>query len=143
MRTTIRHKDLPKTYAKLVSILPPRPIRSEPQYEEVQEMIDALSGYKLNKDQADYLDALSTFFRAYEQEHYAIDTSEISAIETVQCLLEQHAMTASDLGRLLGNRGLGSKILRGERTLSKEHIRKLCERFRVSADLFLNGSMAT
>lgn len=138
MRTVIRLKDLPKTYEKLVSILPPRPIRSESQYEEVQEMIDALSGYKLNQDQADYLDALSTFFRAYEQEHYAIDTSEISAIETVQCLLEQHDMTASDLGRLLGNRALGSKILRGERTLSKEHIRKLCERFRVSADLFLN-----
>jgi hypothetical protein len=42
-------------------------------------------------------------------------------------------MTDSDLGRLLGDRVLGSKILRGERTLSKDHIRKLRERFKVNA----------
>ena len=46
-------------------------------------------------------------------------------------------MTASALGGLLGNRSIGSKLLRGERELSKAHIRRLCERFKVSADLFL------
>jgi hypothetical protein len=51
--------------------------------------------------------------------------------------IEQNGMNASALGELLGNRSLGSKILREERELSKEHIRKLCERFAVSADLFI------
>jgi antitoxin component HigA of HigAB toxin-antitoxin module len=51
--------------------------------------------------------------------------------------LEQNDMTASDLGKLLGNRSLGSKILRGERELSKQHFRILTERFKVDAGLFL------
>lgn len=46
-------------------------------------------------------------------------------------------MTASDLGNLLGSRSLGSKILRGERELSKTHLRMLAERFKVDAGLFL------
>ena len=97
----------------------------------------ALAGHHLSPDQTDYLDALSIVLHAYEEEHYAIDVLEISAVDTLRYLLEQHEMTASDLGRLLGNRALGSKILRGERTLSKDHIRQLCEHFKVSADLFL------
>jgi antitoxin component HigA of HigAB toxin-antitoxin module len=46
-------------------------------------------------------------------------------------------MTASDLGELLGNRSLGSKVLRGERELSKTHLRILAERFKVDAGLLL------
>ena len=44
---------------------------------------------------------------------------------------------ASDLGRLLGERSLGPKILSGQRELSKAHIRKLADHFGVSAGLFL------
>ena len=40
-------------------------------------------------------------------------------------------MTASDLGRLLGNRTLGAAILAGRRNLSKAHIKKLAEHFKV------------
>jgi antitoxin component HigA of HigAB toxin-antitoxin module len=58
-------------------------------------------------------------------------------LDLLKFLLEENSMNASDLGRLLGNRQLGSAVLRGNRQLSKTHIRKLCERFRVSADLFL------
>jgi len=46
-------------------------------------------------------------------------------------------MTASDLGRLLGQRQLGATILRGDRKLSKTHIRRLAEHFHVDAGLFL------
>jgi antitoxin component HigA of HigAB toxin-antitoxin module len=45
--------------------------------------------------------------------------------------------SASDLGRLLGNRGLGSLLLTGKRGLSKTHIRKLSEHFKVPANYFL------
>jgi antitoxin component HigA of HigAB toxin-antitoxin module len=47
-------------------------------------------------------------------------------------------MNSSKLGELLGNnRSLGAKILRGERQLSKAHIRILAERFKVNPALFL------
>jgi antitoxin component HigA of HigAB toxin-antitoxin module len=49
-------------------------------------------------------------------------------------------MNASDLSRLLGEPALGSKILNGNRELSKAHIRTLADRFKVRADLFLRFS---
>jgi antitoxin component HigA of HigAB toxin-antitoxin module len=52
-------------------------------------------------------------------------------------MLQERGMNASDLGRPLGNRGLGSAILRGERQLSKAHIRVLADYFKVSTDLFI------
>jgi antitoxin component HigA of HigAB toxin-antitoxin module len=69
--------------------------------------------------------------------HGPIDTSDIDAVEALSFLLEQNGMSASDLGRLLGNRQLGAAILRRERQLSKANIIKLRDRFKVSADLFL------
>ena len=42
------------------------------------------------------------------------------------------------MGRLLGNRALASLILNGHRQLSKAHIRKLANHFKISAALFLD-----
>ena len=44
-------------------------------------------------------------------------------MDLLKHLLEQRRQTASDLGRLLGDRALGAKILNGTRELSKAHIR--------------------
>jgi antitoxin component HigA of HigAB toxin-antitoxin module len=43
--------------------------------------------------------------------------------------MDEHGMNESDLGRLLGDRSLGHRILSGERELSKVHIRVLAEHF--------------
>jgi antitoxin component HigA of HigAB toxin-antitoxin module len=48
-------------------------------------------------------------------------------------------MNASDLARLLGiHPSMGSKILRGERSLTVDHLRTLCERFKVNPRLFMD-----
>lgn len=59
------------------------------------------------------------------------------ATENPKFLLEANGMTASDLGRLLGDRSLGARLLKGERSLSEKHIKVLSERFRVSPGLFI------
>jgi antitoxin component HigA of HigAB toxin-antitoxin module len=43
--------------------------------------------------------------------------------------MEEHGMNESDLGRLVGDRSLGHRILTGQRGLSKAHIRTLAEHF--------------
>ncbi len=58
-------------------------------------------------------------------------------VENLKFLLEENEMTASDLGRMLGDRSLGSRLLNGVRSLSKNHIRVLSERFKVSPALFI------
>ena len=72
---------------------------------------------------------------AYDAEHYAMDTSGMSPIEVLPSFMNEHAMTASDLGPVLSDRAVGSKILRGERQLSKSHVKILPERFKVRQNL--------
>jgi HTH-type transcriptional regulator/antitoxin HigA len=128
---------MPRSFDGLCRMLPLRPVHDETDYDNAIEMLDSLVGFKLNEDQLDYVEALTTLVGAYEDKHHFIDTSDISGLDSLKYLLEQSKMTASDLGMLLGNRSLGSKILRGERELSKRHLRILAERFKVDAGSFL------
>jgi HTH-type transcriptional regulator/antitoxin HigA len=48
-------------------------------------------------------------------------------------------MSGADLGRLLEvDRTLATRILRGERNLTVPHIQKICKRFKLSAERFIN-----
>jgi HTH-type transcriptional regulator/antitoxin HigA len=76
--------------------------------------------------------------QAYEAQHHRIETVDIGGIDALRQLLADNDMNASDLARLLGvHASMGSKILKGERSLTVEHLRKLAERFRVRPDLFM------
>lgn len=130
------HK-MPRTFQDLCRMLPPRPIHDRVSYENAIEVIEAMAGHDLNQDQQDYLETLSQLAGAYEDTHHHKDLSHITPLESLRYLVEQNGMTASSLGELLGNRSLGSKLLRGERELSKTHISRLCEHFKVSANLFI------
>ena len=121
-----------------MAVHPIRPIRDRVGYENALEVADRLAGREnLTRDQEDYFDLLTDQIEKYEDEHYPIDTSNITPLEMVKFLLEENGMHGSDLGRLLGQRQLGNAILRGERQLSKTHIKKLAEHFQVDAGLFL------
>ena len=128
---------LPKTYSALVAMLPPRPIHDDVELANATEVIDRLAGFTLNADQEDYLEAISTFVEAYEAERFPMDDSQLTPLDALKALLAEHGMNASDLGRLLGNRTLGTPILSGRRALSKAHVKKLAEHFKVEPGLFL------
>jgi HTH-type transcriptional regulator/antitoxin HigA len=130
-------RNMPKTYAGLVAMLPPRPIHDDVDLANASEMIDRLAGFDLNADQEDYLEAISTFIEAYEADRFPVDDSRLAPLDVLKTLLGEHGMTASDLGRLLGNRTLGAAILAGRRAMSKTHIKKLAEHFKVEPGLFL------
>lgn len=130
-------RQVPKNYAALVAMLPPRPIHDDVELAGAMEMIDRLAGFPLNADQEDYLDAISTFVEAYEAERFPFDPSRITPLEALKALLSEHGMNASDLGRLLHNRTLGAAILSGRRALSKTHIKLLADYFKVEPGLFL------
>ena len=134
---TADFKRLPRTYTGLVALLPPRPIHDDVDYANTVEMIDRLAGFDLTADQEDYLDALSTFVEAYENDRFPMDESPMAPLEALKFLMAEHGMTASDLGRLLGNRSLGAALLSGRRALSKTHIKKLAAHFKVEPGLFL------
>jgi HTH-type transcriptional regulator/antitoxin HigA len=129
---------MPGRFIDLVALLPPHVIRDETDYDRVIAFMDKLLARpKLTKGQTEFFETWCVLIGAYEDVHHAIDTSGIRGLSMLTFLLEQNSMTASDLGVLLGNRSLGSKILRGERELSKAHLRILAKRFKVDAGIFL------
>ena len=102
-------------------------------------MIDRLMACtKPTRGQALYMETLVQLVQAYEAEHHAINTSDIRGVDSLKHLLNENDMNASDLARLLGvHASMGSKILKGERSLTVEHIRKLAARFKVRPELFI------
>jgi len=119
-------------------VLAPLAIRSKRDYERMVSAIYRLTVLnKLSGEQARYLETLTILVEAYEREHHAIDLKGLTIQGLLKMLLEQHGMSSRDLGQLLGQPQLGSKILRGERELSKEHIRTLSKHFKVGPELFL------
>ena len=131
---------LPAKFEQLVQMMPPQAVQDEVQYANTLEVIDRLMALsKPTKGQALYLETLVQLVQAYEAEHHAIDTTSLTGLDSLKHLLEENQMNASDLARLLGvHPSLGSKILKGERSLTVDHIRKLAEQFKVNPGLFLD-----
>src|SRR2546421_583838 len=118
-------------YLQLVKKFPPRPIHSARQYERTLAVMNDLAvrgESTLTAAEADYLDALATFVEKYDRDHFSQPPAG-PPLARLRYIIEQSEMSASDLGRLLGNRGLGSILLSGERELSKTHIRILADHF--------------
>jgi HTH-type transcriptional regulator/antitoxin HigA len=126
-------------YAQLVRKFPPRPIHSARQYDQTLAVMNRLAMRdedSLSPAEADYLDALATFVAEYDRTQFE-EPPPGTPVERLRYLVEQSDMSASDLGRLLGNRGLGSILLAGKRELSKTHIRILADHFHLDAGYFL------
>ena len=134
---TKRFAGIPTNYPALMAMLPLRPIHDDVDAENATEIIDAMAGHDLTGDQEDYLDVLSTLLDEYETERHPVRLAANKPLTNLRRLLEDHGMNASDLGRLLGHRALGSKILRRTRRLNLTHIRKLMKHFALDATAFI------
>ena len=126
---SITHDDIPDSYAELVGLFMPRPLHDDVDYRNALAVLDAMAGFTMNADQEDYFEAVATFVEKYEAEHHANEQAKMTPVELLRSLMDEHGMTESDLGRLLGDRSLGNRILTGVRELSKAHIRILAEHF--------------
>lgn len=126
---TLRHGHIPVIYSELVGLFMPRPLHDDVDYRNALAVLDAMAGFKMNVDQEDYFEAIATFVEKYEAEHHAMNEAKMTPVELIRSLMDEHGMTESDLGRLLGDRSLGHRILSGERELSKTHVRVLAGYF--------------
>jgi antitoxin component HigA of HigAB toxin-antitoxin module len=132
---------LPTRFSELVRLFPPRAIADDTELDNMIELVHRLMVQpKLTRDQETYLETLVQLVEVYEQAHHAIDTSDISGLETLRDGLEANGMNASDLARMLGvHASMGSKILRGERSLTWEHACKLGKWFKMDPTAFLDN----
>jgi len=90
------------------------------------------------------IDLLSHAIERYESQDQAllafITESEgiTTDIALLQALMQNHNLTGSDLPEI-GDKTLVSRVLSGERTLTRRAMERLSERFGIRAGMFLDG----
>jgi HTH-type transcriptional regulator/antitoxin HigA len=126
-------------YLDLVKRFPIRPIRGKDEHRAAGEILDTLIGRTdLSPGQRDYVAALARFVEDYENNHARQAMEKLTPIEILKHLMEENEMSTTDLGLVLGSRGLASEVLNGKRGLSKMLMGKLSDYFHVDAALFLS-----
>ncbi|MNC82704.1 Antitoxin HigA [compost metagenome] len=58
-------------------------------------------------------------------------------IAVLRTLMDQYELNQNDFQQEIGSKSMVSRVLRGERQLTTEHIRKLAQRFGISPALFI------
>lgn len=137
-RSAPRFEDLPKDYRGLCRVFLPRPIRDAVDLGNVSEITDAMVLWydDFTPDQRDYFDLLCSLIRDYDST--TVKWPAMRGLDLLEHLMQAHGMSAAGLSVLLDtSRNLGAMILRGERRLTLDHIRKLSAHFKVSPELFI------
>jgi HTH-type transcriptional regulator/antitoxin HigA len=95
-------------------------------------LLDSRSKNKLIQEE---IDLLTLLLEKWDEEHSTL--KEIDPIRLLHSLMEDHNMKAKDLADWLNvSKGYVSDILHYKKGLSKEVIRNLAERFKLSQDAF-------
>lgn len=115
----------------------PRKIHDAAAYQDAVEVVDWLAGHELNPDQEDYLDLVSDLVAEYEVQQSRHD-GPVSPVEPLSFLVEENDVTTRELGALLGvDHSVAARILKGQRSITPEHAKKLGERFAIRPGRFL------
>jgi antitoxin component HigA of HigAB toxin-antitoxin module len=117
----------------------PRPIHDKVEHEAALDAIAPLWGreHSMTADQADWFALVTDLIADYE-DRTEKKAKPLPLTKRLAALLDAHAMTAADFGRLLGlEPSMGSKLINGTRQLTAAHIRALSEHFALSAEFFL------
>ena len=131
---------LPKSYLALMGRFPLRPIKNRAEYTRAATIVHQLALRERGLDSGEdaYLEVLEALVERYDQDHYPVNTDDVSPTRALRMPVEQAGMSVTQLGELLGSKGAASELLSGKRKEpSKAQIARLCARFKVDAGAFL------
>jgi HTH-type transcriptional regulator/antitoxin HigA len=137
-RAQLGYADMPRDYVALCRMHLPRPIHDEAEYANTLEVAGVFAGYeeKMTPEQNDYFDLLCTLLETWEKAQ--VKWPDLTPVAMLKHLVDQHGMSGADLSRLLGgSRQLGPMILRGERSITADHARKLAAHFGLGVEAFI------
>jgi HTH-type transcriptional regulator / antitoxin HigA len=128
--------------AKMIAKGAPRVIHNDAElgaYTEALFQLTALKNPSPSEEEA--IELLTLLVERYEQEHYPIPAAD--PVSVVRLLIEHGNLTQRDLIPQFGSESAVSMFLAGQRNLTIEQVRKLCTRFKLSADVFIpTGAVA-
>ena len=112
-------------------------IQNDADHGEAKKLVDKLMSAKDSASQA-RLTAQARLIEAYERTRWPSRAPSLPDLLTY--LMDQHSLSRADLVPLLGTVSRVSEVLNGKRELSMSMVRKLRERFHISADLLISGA---
>ncbi len=127
----------PDNYVDMIRRFPLKPIKNDDEHAQAVEIIGELMGRKLDSGTSDYLDTLILLVNKYEDENHTPKGVHLSPQEALRAIMTANGMSQAQLGRIIGSESAVSMFLKGERGLSKAHIKAIVAWFRVDASLFL------
>ncbi len=125
-----------REYVTLLKKVSPKVIRNEREngaYTEILYNLDRQSE-TLTPAEKELSELLTLLIEDFESRRYRLPRAK--PLDALQFLMEQHNLKQKDLVDVFGTASVVSEVLSGKRELSKEHIRRLSERFHVSPEVF-------
>jgi HTH-type transcriptional regulator / antitoxin HigA len=111
-------------------------IENDRDHAQAKALIEELMGSDDVADQA-RMAAQARLIEAYERSRWPRRRPTLP--DLLSYLMEQHGLSRADLVPLLGTASRVSEVLNGKRELSMSMVRKLRERFQISADLLISA----
>ena len=136
MSTVNCGKKVKDLYVDLVRRFPLRPIRSDEELDEAVQMVDSLLDRRnLAPEEEDYLEVLGDLIKQYESESHPMPP--VADAEMLRHLIEAKGVSQTELSQATGMADSTiSEILKGKRSLNRNHIGKLARYFNVSPNVF-------
>ena len=124
-------------YKQLIAEVPPKVIHSEKENRYYLGKIDEMNARwdDLSKAERDLYETLAVLIEDFEKKTYP--SRAASPIEAIQELMAANGLKQKDLVGVFETASVASEVLKGKRSLTTEHIRRLGKRFKVSPALFL------
>lgn len=114
-----------------------RPIKTETDYENALERLEAIFDAKSGSKEGDELEILSILIDNYEKEHYQISLPD--PIEAIKFRMEQMGYDQKDLAEVVGLKSRASEILNKKRKLSLGMIRTLHDKLKIPTDVLIQA----
>ena len=115
-----------------------KPIKNDKNHAAALREIERLWGAPVGSPEGDRLDVLVTLAEAYERTHFPIDVPD--PIEAIKFRLEQQGADTKALVGVIGNRTRVYEVLRRDRPLSLQMIRRLHEKLHIPAEVLIRPS---
>ncbi len=110
-------------------------IENDADHAQAKKLVEKLVGSHDPADQA-RMTAQARLIEAYERVRWPRRAPSLA--ELLIYLMDQHGLSRADLVPLLGTLSRVSEVMTGKRELSMSMVRKLRERFHISADLLIS-----
>lgn len=124
-------------YKRLIAEIPPKVIHTDQENRSYLAKLEELNSRwaELSKAEKDLYDTLTVLIEDFEKKTYNLRAA--TPIEAIKELMLANNLKQKNLVGVFETASVASEILKGKRSLTTDHIRRLSKRFNVSPAVFL------